>query len=221
MALPQAFPDIGEQVIASYDFTDIATGKATKIFYAGDASAGKLLYPSATFYSIYGGTGSGNNGAGDHDFDISIEQPMIIEGLSVVNIPIIFEYNGGSTATLSSTITAKIRKVAGGVETEIASHNIAYTQKDPTPSGERQIEVVAISITVPRTKLAAGNTLRLTITTSAAGANTGIVVVHDPANRSSSLLAPTNTLLASTTPITYASTTTTQLTFGLPIVIDL
>ena len=138
--VPVFYRKSGEGSIASYSYVDIATGRAVTSFYAGDVLSGtdsgqKILYPS-TFYSQDGYSDSGNNGTLDLDFDLEIDQPLRVDGKSIINIPLLARsYSTDHTVPIVMTVYA--RKISGATEIELISGQTNFNS--PTTGAEHLV----------------------------------------------------------------------------------
>lgn len=158
--LPIVFRRSTEEAIASYNFTDIAAGTGIIEFYAGTSYNPTINYrlSNLRFYSDdIAITATSTDALGipvkqlDVDFDVLINKSFMAQGLAIVNIPVHWVSSASSTIYL----VAKLRKYAGGAETEIASGQ-SWTMS----YGSRMF---AINFTVPQTTFKKGEYMRLTL----------------------------------------------------------
>jgi len=187
----KSFLRSGEGSISSYNYTDIISGVAYKTFYAIDMIEGtntiiKTFVEDTDVGAHTGFTTSNGNAAQDVDFDLPIKKPLTIsKGKVFVFIPLGF--NVGSPADVTSSVAAKLYYVRNSVETQIGS----TASKDVTISTITSIKYgqfgARIDVANPL-RLLAGDTLRLTITLSAPGADKGTNFYHDPSEFSKGTL---------------------------------
>ena len=157
--------DSKSEAIQSFTVTELTTGKSFLRFYCtpitDDISTKYALSTTATHSepAIYA---CQDNNADytlekDLDFDILINKPIQIEGTAIFTGAI------GSTAAHIETayhkIIVKIRKVPkGGSEEEIVNNTKSISQNVQSAG-----DTVSMLITIPKTKYAVGDILRITI----------------------------------------------------------
>jgi len=160
--IPQNFQAISN-VLPTYNFVDIVSGTGYVNFYAGN-TVDKYVLSNFTYYSdvVFFSNDTSNF---DIDFDTILNRPMDLAGLGVVNVPIAL--NPRSNVLCTMTATATLRKVTGGVESDIVSNvSSAFAQS----VAGTYYDMLSIDLTVPLTHYKIGDTLRLNITTSVASA---------------------------------------------------
>lgn len=182
--IPVNFQRTGEGAIPTYSNINFLLRKGNIVFYGGRTENGYAL-DVAPFYSSQGKekTIIAANTAGDIDIDFvgDIEYPLTIEGNVIVVVPLLHHLSSG-TAAVTTTLTAYLRTWDGTTETTLGSANAAVA----SPSAASNYvygSTWSLNFDIARTKLIRGQTIRLTITTSAAGANTQIAICHDPIDR--------------------------------------
>lgn len=217
MPIPVVYRNTSSPVLNSYDFVDVATGQAIKTLWGCDFEDGTYKLHGNTVIAYIGGTGSGANGTLDIDFDLAIERQLKIEGQAVIYVPMAFESNSG-TVDVTSTVTAYIRKYSGVTETTLVSGAVAVTSP-VVVGGESTFALATFNLEVPRTNFKKDDILRLTITTSAPGANKAVILFHDPSDRAGAEIIPSNAIGA---PPVNPTTVThhTALRFDVPIRVD-
>ena len=179
--LPKTFQNQPD-AIASYDYVDIASGTGIVNFYAGNAASGSFLanykWYSDTICSLPGTPTNPISAVLDLDFDVLINKPFDIRGLSLVSVPL---HTIGGEGVNTVYVKAKIRKWDGTTETEIASN----TSRTLTVAISANIyQNLTIDINVPITHFKPGEYLRLTIEVWALGAAPGSETIgHDPMAR--------------------------------------
>jgi hypothetical protein len=188
MSLPNWFLTEAGGSVVSYDFYDLMTGTGYKTFYGlslyeastqdyalvSDAMACREEYPDGAY------TNSGSNTAMDLDFDMLVAVPCTLQGNAIVNVPIAM-YNSAGGATITTAMTAILYKVAvGGAETQLGSTVSDSITVVTSGLGIRSWGMFTGRIVVPITQLAVGESIRLSITTGAAGANNFVLMYHDP-----------------------------------------
>lgn len=179
----QLFRKQSEGVIASYNYTDLASGTGYITYYAGKLIDRNIL-SSNTFYSFPPTTtidmaGTGNTKRIDYDFDVLFNTPQTIKGLGIVNVPI--AVNPAAASASNGYVIAKLRKWDGATETEIVSN----TSSTLSSTGSGYVyRMTSIDLDIPQTLIKKGEYLRLTIEVwGAGGANPSYVRLgHDPMN---------------------------------------
>ena len=179
-----------EAAIASYDIADIAAGTGIINFYAGNTVDLKLL-SNVRYYSddvyLYNTFNDSSKYVLylDIDFDVTINKPIQIGGLCVVNIPM--ARNGGSTGGDGTTYIrpdVRIRKYDGTTETDLAvASGSVFSGAE---GGTYTYNMFAVDLDIPDTQFKAGEILRLTVEGWAKGGGTGppqIRLGNDPMNR--------------------------------------
>jgi len=199
MGIPVIY-DKGEQVLATYDFYDVASGTGYVRLYGCDfldedaspTSWARLI--TSQVYGDYGYTQSQTATAVDKDFDLIVESPIIIEGKIIINL-----WGGSANNPTSTTANIDFYVVdKDGNETHIGTQiQKAFTFENNTLLWSAEYEV-------PNNTIKAGERLRMSLTTTACDAATHVVWLHDPANRND----------ISNEGVTWTSS---QLTIDLPI----
>jgi len=166
-------------ILANYDYNDLAEGTGNVEFYGGttkELTVVNHILRRGTFFSNWNNrftqaavTG-GNAKRIDLDFDLSaFKNAQVINGTGYVYIPVI---NAGNC---TSYAIARVRKVsATGAESEIAS----ATSETTNTLAEH---IFAMALTIPKTPIATGETLRVTIEIWAlsTSGNTHVGLAHD------------------------------------------
>ncbi len=210
------------QSLVNVDFTSFATGTGIVVFYAGDVNStaggftpGEYVLSSEPFFSDKGSTFMGNNVAGDVDFDVVFNRRIEIEGLCIVQVPI--QQSTLGAGSFDTTITARIRHWDGSTETTLVSGT--SLQNMGLPGGNvNDAKVGTIRMTIPRKIFKRGETLRLTIETSAGGAvNRSVWIAHDPMSRLDVRSAEDTTTVDGGT--VWDNSGTSALTVQIPIVV--
>lgn len=203
----------GGAITTSFDFTDIFEGTAYNVYYGGKASGAYFVSPN-TFYSDpketnYAYSASGSYFAHmDHDFDIEIGNPRIIDGECIANIPVGITETGGSNNVAYKTKMVVI-KYDGSTETELAT---LESVEDACTKSSTNSHMFCVKGDLPRTKFTVGDILRFSVQVwlKSDGANsTGTAYLgHDPMSRASTNIAATDH-------------DETQLIIKIPVKIDL
>lgn len=224
MALPNSMekviPASSEGAITSYDFYDLATGRASKTLYCGDTDVRTPYYSGAVAGQIaptyrmspnqwYSGQGWVTSGAGwiRISFDMPLNRPLMLEGAGIVNVPVIERNEIANPFTLPSLVFAELYKVSSNsTQTFIASGSSFWAKSTAISASNYHLH--AINLDIPVTHLMASDTLRLRIVAS--GASQYFIFGCDPYGRTSS------------TEIfdgggTSSWGTTTALTFNMPL----
>jgi len=175
-------------VLANYNFVDIASGTGYINFYAGTTVDLKLLsnftYYSDTIYSTYTAAANSNAVLGmDEDFDTVLNRPLDLNGLGIVNVPVSIYYNGVNTGSVY--VIALLRKWDGVTETEIVSNTSRTFSVTLSGAIPEKWNMMAIDLTAPVTHFKKGETLRLTIRVYCTCGNDPVIFKygHDPKNR--------------------------------------
>ena len=195
------------QSVASYNYTDLASGTGMKIFYFAaleDNSGKSYNLVENVFYSAKGnideqaGVGSTTfSKIYDYDFDLTeFQKPQIIEGTAITEMTFRGGISAGSGNVQFYSIL-KIRKWDGSTETEVASGQSAQYQGTT-------VSPTSWSIVIPRTHFKIGETLRVTWELWARKTNapdTGVAYIyHDPQNRVGTYFAGTTNISQITIP---------------------
>lgn len=183
--------------IASFDWLDLATGTGYKQFYLIDTITGA----GTTSYTITPQINYGHDGFTppadplDIDFDINFEVPITLEGDAILSVWF------GTASSDTYTIQYNFKHVDKfGTETQIG------TEVSDSILIQNRVSVFTGKYNIPLTTFGAGESLRLIITTTAAGNN--LSVLTDPKNR---------TTLLGFSPATFPAS---QSTINLPIKIS-
>lgn len=188
MPIPVIYRKSGESAIASYSFTDISSGTGIVAFYLAEtletSTKSYIITTNPIFsndISTVTGTLSGTLAIAkvlDLDFDTVFNLPQRIRGTAYCNLTISATSNTGA----SFYGIVKLRKVSGGVESEIAN---AQTEQQNI-GGTTGYKELAVQI--PITTIASfrkGDTFRCTVEvweSQASGATT-VTLYHDPQAR--------------------------------------
>lgn len=216
MVIQNKFQAAGGTILSSGTQTEIATGIGVAKFYAGDFSASNKLSDAPTYANI-GAIYTDTVSAMDVDFDLEVKRSMIIDGEGIVSFNLGIGNSSGSNADPGNvTITAIIRKWDGTTETDLVTGT--ETIDVGTIGGNQTTQHIgSINLTIPRTKFAQGDTLRLTITIPAVGGSFHKVLVCDPKNRDV-LDRIGEVIVGFSAPTSW---NTTELILLTPIVIDI
>lgn len=215
-SVPPIFSKVAPQVV-SVSFIEYASGTGIIQFFAGDANstaadtAVGYFLTSATPYSDIGATPSGYNAALDLDFDVVLNRATVIEGDCIISIPVMLGNNTGSTSDVTSTLTGELQHYDGSTETNLGTDTCVVQRN--VNNASLLHEVGTVKFTVARTHFKKGDTLRVTVKSSAAGANKEVTIGHDPANRTDLFMV---TALGDS-----AFAGTTQLIANIPILVDI
>lgn len=159
--IPQNFQAISN-VLANYNFVDIAAGTGYINFYAGN-TVDKVLLSNFTYYSdvIKHTSGAITFGADqllfDVDFDTVLNRPLDVRGLGIVNVPIACNTASGSSF-VNGYVTVILRKW-NGVETDIVSN----TSSGWSVASAITYDTLSVDLDIPLTHFKIGETLRLTL----------------------------------------------------------
>jgi hypothetical protein len=185
MAIPTIFTQQGGEAVASYSWLDLVQGVGYKTFYLLDSyESTNIVYsisPESSISADIGYSQSGSNSALSKDFDIPITKMLVVKGNVLINAPFnitrVTGTGGGGT-----TISAKLYRVRGGTPTQIgstASKTISYADLGTSYSDHWNMFSCRIAVS-STTIFKQGDTLRLTIDTTAGGSNVQTKIYHDP-----------------------------------------
>jgi len=170
--------------LTSFDYVEVATGKAIACLYGGKTISGASLVPYAFWSDTVKTTAEAGIGATkrvDVDFDVVVERATIIDGVMVVNVPLVIESIDSGAQGVKAIV--KFRKWDGTTETDLATNT---SRTIAAAVGSNVTDVVALDLTIPRTTFKVGDTMRLTIeiwNTAETGTTTDVGFGHDPKNR--------------------------------------
>jgi len=228
MPLPVVYRKSGENVIATYDFTDIVEGSGSVEFYAdGYAISGSSLYtltrqsiPPATSGAIIfmGATSVTTNQTSfvlkmNTNFDSStFNHQVVLKGTATAVIPI-----GMHTTSADSHHQAYAIVTYQKVDVNSAVTDIATTTLAQLNGGNAGTEVDAYLVgktTIPNTTIKLGETLRVNLKvytklSPSGGGNPNCVIFHDPTNAAYTLSSVVKTAGR------------TRMSFHIPFKIDL
>jgi hypothetical protein len=210
--IEKKFPTvIGERLITSYDYLDLARGKAIQEWYGFKGRSSQILIERAQESDTLETIATAINATPltkriDEDFDITFDKPQIIEGVALVKVIHGIKCSACvATASATAYIVAKIRRWNGVSEYDLASAT-SRTLGASCPGGPCRIDYInGLEMTLPRTKFAVGDVFRLTIevwtmTFGSTGTTWTFAFGHDPPNRTS----PSGVLLEGTMLLTSA-----------------
>lgn len=183
MPIPNRFVNIGDNVIASYNYDDIAGGLGIVAFYGAKSSSAYIL----TQNTIYSGNDTGGSrgletaGNVDINFDTTtFNIPRTAKGNAYIVLPF------SNTNTDTFHFTVQLKKILADLST--ANISSAITQSI-TITGVRTDSFCTLTIPLTETLIKVGEKLRFNLIITRDGGQT-TTIYHDPANRSS---AHTNT----------------------------
>lgn len=228
MALPasmeKVIPASSEGAITSYDFYDLATGRASKTLYCGDVNkrTGEEYSGAASqkppeykmspvqWYSDQGYIFSGAGTWIKIPFDMELNRALIMEGTGIIQVPTIQMNYITNPLNMPSYVDAALYKISStGTETFIASGASRFDKSIAINAAVYHMH--AISLDIPITHLMASDTLRIKI--MASGATVRYIIGCDPYGRTSN----TEIWDGGGTP---SWGTTTALTFNMPLRVD-
>ena len=187
--IPQNFQSISP-VIANYDFVDIASGTGYVNFYAGN-TVDKYLISNNTFYSdvifVNGNTNDLNyHLVSDLDFDVTLNRPLDLNGLGIVNVPIGLS-SLSAQRQVYAYVVVYVRKYDGSTETDIVS-NTSREFTTTSAVGTTAYSMLTLDVACPITHFKKGETLRLTVASYAKTTNASqaasVSIGNDPKSRS-------------------------------------
>lgn len=205
------FPVPQEQIIASYTFSEIASGTGTVLFYGfstrEESTESFHLSQNSDFYSSlieyfdsYSQATSFTKTL-DVDFDLTqFNTHSQLEGMAYINLCGGIEIGTGAATDKDYYFIAKFRKWDGTTETEIAdTQSRTYTYS----STDHEAQIISLAISIPRTSFSPGEQLRVTI--EGYSKVTGGTDEHrtliglDPQNRDGTYITPSTDDPATTT----------------------
>lgn len=169
-------------VIANYDFVDIASGTGYINFYAGNTVDDTILSNFSYYSDVMWHSGSTSSGSYalviDLDFDTTLNRPLDLKGLGIVNIPFCLADNNSSDY---GKVVVTLRKWDGATETDIVSNE----SREFTAVGTFTYTMLAVDLNIPLTHFKIGETLRLTIQGygKTSGNSVTYQIANDPKNR--------------------------------------
>lgn len=148
----------------TYSYNDIAAGTGIQVFYVAEATDINILSTSAVYSNeivndvhIDGLLVATKKI--DADYDVVFSTPRTIKGMSYVSVPVgIRAVTAGKVSGVY--IIAKVRKVSGGTESEIANNQSDTYEVTGTKTDGKSL---LIDIDIPITTFKAGDSLRLTL----------------------------------------------------------
>jgi len=151
-------------ILASYDWTELASGEGYEIFYPFYANPSHGISSNV----IYGPLGSGLSSGGGQTFtfnSVAFNAPRTIKGLAIASCPWI------KTDANSKTVTVTIKKVSDDITT-LASITLNSI------TGNDTWGIAAGSATITETIMAVGDILRVEIVVPSA-----VSISFDPVDR--------------------------------------
>lgn len=220
--LPQNFPTPAENSIASYSWTDTASGTGYQPFYAfHTAATGGASYKRSSPERIDSQpiktavtctTTPAYDKKIDFDYDILFNSPRTIQGNILINASADLLTTGGQVIQAYPIITA-YKVSVGGAETSLGS-------VQGTTWGGAYTSGISIrwsmSITAAKTSFAIGESLRFTVELWTAGTGGTINLWHDGSSRTSTDYISYDTVYG-----TYGGKEATDLLFQIPFRISL
>lgn len=187
--MPVNFAIPSESAVASYGWTDLASGTGYVRYYGGNTTATTFILSenaftsTKVFESLFVALDNTPTKRIDNDYDILLNLPRTLKGKAFVTVPIMIRTAGSSAKTWNMYIIAKIRKWDGATETEIAN-GTSTTFTVAASSAANYPAIISVDIDVTETVFKAGETLRLTIETWGwADQDATYCYGHDPKQR--------------------------------------
>ena len=213
MGVPIIYRKQGESSIASYDYTDIASGPGYITLYgADDYLSGGLLVDNPVYsdkivtYCVPTSTTNYPKEI-DKNFDVTFNKNIVIKGKAMVNFSM--QVSAGTSA--SGYPMTKISKISEGVETILASSlsGALITYTHASTSWDRP-KMYLFGLELPQVTFAKGDKLRVNVQAYAkySGASPYVAIAHDPKSRTDS------TFFTATGDVS-------QMSIQLPVKIDL
>ncbi len=181
MTIPEIYRGETENIIASFDFTDIAEGTGIVIFQGFDVSSGAVTFhlTESTITSTRIETG-GNLTFNTNPFNL----PRTVRGTG--NVRFSTQYNGTNTQEAFWKVEI-IHVDADGNATTIGREQT----KTITSTGSIIKSSHALSIILTETLIKKGDNIRITVNPTLSGGTS--VTGHDPLNREGPLITPVST----------------------------
>lgn len=168
MAVPIVYRDVNVRAIASYDGTELATGKGLLNVYLATALSGaNVMLTESTFYGDIGYIEKHDDQAIDSDFDLEVANNFTVDGTATLNIPYVMRTSTANN-NWNRGISIIIRKVKDGVETDLVSGS--YLIKDFRGLDTVKERVYVQNLIVPKTPFSRGDILRITLNSPATAA---------------------------------------------------
>lgn len=168
MVLSQPFTT-SNGAIASYSFSDLVQQVSYGTYYGASVNSNYVLSPQTIASTDIQTTDTSNNSskAGTPDFDLDFDLTdndlsQSIKGIAMVTIPFNVNITGGAGEQNNIEVEVFIRKWDGATETEIADGTTGVVSVNTSSTGVRN-GVATAFIEIPRTHLAQGEQLRVTL----------------------------------------------------------
>lgn len=176
MQHPTNFGQVTSPIIATYNGTDVAQGIGTAVFYLTDDIKGtEFATPDSGTYSFKGYWDNNTDGAGDLDFDITIQNPVTYEGQAIFTVFVTDQSNASSH---TPTVGVKIRKYSGTTETDLVTDSTTVSL-----SSTVRWVAATFKLTLPETYFNIGDILRFTLTITQAPSALAVARLRfDPSN---------------------------------------
>ena len=196
-----------KQSIISYDSVDIASGTAVTAFYAFRSTddsgvdyhltTDTSVLASEVDYSTVPTNTSVFEKKMDLDYDLTTAVlPQTLQGTATINFPLRCGGAGSGGLRANAYVIVKIRKWNGTTETEIAN----VQTETLTPTTDDVIKSLRVRITIPKTIIAAGENISVTMEVWAkkfsGGGNRAsiyVAIAADPANRDGTFFTASDT----------------------------
>jgi hypothetical protein len=166
--IPRNFRVSQEKFIATFDFTDVASGTGYEVYYPMvyeddiNVLSPNVLFSQVVTQEALNVTSTTETVQLDVDYDILFNLPRVIKGKLLANIPMGVEANSGDT--YNWWVHVYVRKWDGTTETAIAdTQGKRFLGQVLTTSTFKHF-MNAIEVDCPQTNFAKGESLRVTIT---------------------------------------------------------
>jgi hypothetical protein len=192
MTLPRQYRKVGEPIIASYDFSELATGEVYITFYPFDGtnlamSTNSLIEGSGGFINE---VGSGTT----RDFEIEFSRPITIDGKAIISLSWAQRNTFGATQDVTNTFQPSLRKIdIASAESELLS-GARMVYGGGLANNTTRNKIFTWDGDVARTHFAIGEKLVLRVFASGASAQgtTQQAFGTDPADRTTLITDWTN-----------------------------
>ena len=184
--IPRKYRGIGEGSIASYDYTDLASGLGFKTYYATNYEDGAGGTTRALTESLlYSVNIEGSFTTTTFSYDLTpFNIPRTVKGTAIIRYST--HWSGTSSQTKYETFTLK--KVSGAVITSIGTAR----SNTETSAGSAIIKNHVLYISLTETNFKKGDILRLELDPTNPEPAT-IYIGEDPANRDGTYITPSAT----------------------------
>lgn len=170
MTVPKYLRNVGEKLIISYDWTEIANGLGFQTYNAMTTKDSSATQYKLVEFTMDSATDFTKADSGDTDFVMGFKVPRTIEGKAVLKVHWTVS-RASSGAAITGDLSAILLKNSGTLVTAVATQLSTTSIKD----GNEIMEMI-----IPKTSFAIGDTLTLRLTTVMGAGAEGLWIFHDP-----------------------------------------